>query len=439
MRSFSVRRASRVQGKLILSGDKSVACRSVILSSVASGKTTIRNFPVHDDSLSALNLFRSLGVRISVSGSEVTVFGRGLRGLLRPEGGRPVFVGDSGTTMRLALGVLAGQDFGVTLTSGKSLSLRPMLRVTRPLRLMGASIKARRSKGEEYPPLSIRGGDLKAITYTMPVASAQVKSAILLAGLYAAGTTRVVEPEKSRDHTERMLRRFKARVSVRGRTVSVKGAGELVSPGTLIIPGDISSAGFFLVLAAILKGSRLLIRNVGLNPSRLGALRVLQRMSCRIRVQDRGLRVTGYEPAGDIAVEASALTGTVVRKTEIPSLIDELPILMVAACFARGRTIFKGVGELRVKETDRIRSMSLNLSRMGGVVRLAGLGRSEDIVVEGVGGLRGCRVKSFGDHRTAMSMVVAGLCAEGETVVDDVACISKSFPGFLGLIKAIVR
>lgn len=459
MGSFLVNTASRVTGKCSLLGDKSIACRSVILSSLACGKTTIHNFPPNDDCLYAMRALRQLGVRMRFDRGRriVTVFGRGLSGLRKPK--CAVFVGDSGTTLRLMLGVLAGQDFLVTLTAATSLSRRPMLRVTRPLRLMGAKIsselRAQSSKREEYPPLSIRGGNLKAITYKMPVASAQVKSAILLAGLYADKITRVIEPHKSRDHTERMLKLFKADVGVQGNSVTIRGGKELVSPGRLVIPGDISSASFFLVLAAILHGSRLVIRGVGLNPSRLGVVQVLQRMGARIRVTPpallrrssandwwrtaRGVRGTGYEPAGDLTIAGSSLRATVVKKQEIPSLIDELPILMVAACFAKGRTVFEGVAELRVKETDRVRSMTENLTRMGAVIQVAATGRSEDIIVQGVSELRGSRVKSFGDHRTAMSMVVAGLKAKGETRIDGIVCISKSFPNFLPLIRALVR
>jgi len=273
----------------------------------------------------------------------------------------------------------------------------------------------------------------------MPVASAQVKSAILLAGLYAKGNTQVIEPVKTRDHTERMLELFKASIKLKRNAIVIKGNQPLVSPGRITIPGDISSASFFLVLAAILPNSRLIIRNVGLNPSRNGVMRVLKRMGAKIKVSSLKSQVLGVEPLGDIIIKSSLLKGTVVKKEEIPSLIDELPILIVAACNARGITVFEGVGELRVKETDRIRSMSENLRKMGADIVVSKTGSSEKIIIKGVKQLKGVRVRSFGDHRTAMSMVVAGLNAQGKTYIDDIICINKSFPDFLNLLGVLIK
>ena len=273
----------------------------------------------------------------------------------------------------------------------------------------------------------------------MPVASAQVKSAILLAGLYATGATCVIEPVKTRDHTERMLRLFKAKIKVKQNKIVIKGKGELISPGRIFIPGDISSASFFIVLATILPDSRISIENVNLNPSRTGILKVLKRMGANIRVTSYELRVTSYEPMGDLLVKSSSLRGTVVRKEEIPSLIDELPILMVAASCAVGKTVFEGVEELRVKETDRIKSMSRNLRKMGADIRVLKTPKAEKIVIQGSGTLKGARVESFGDHRTAMSMVVAALRAQGKTRIDEISCINKSFPNFLTLLKTLLH
>jgi len=441
MRFFSVKRASCVKGEILLLGDKSIACRSIIISAVSCGKTRIENFPFSKDCLSTIKTFQNLGIRITQNKKvkTITVFGNGLLGLKKPKG--PIFVGDSGTTLRLILGVLAGQNFAVTLTAGKSLSRRPMLRVTRPLRMMGAEIiakrKAQKEKLEEYPPIRIRGGSLKPVSYRLPVASAQVKSAILLAGLYAKGETWVIEPVKTRDHTERMLRLFKAGIKVQQNTIVIKGGKELVSPGRIFIPGDISSAAFFMVLATILPNSRILLKGINLNPSRLGIIKVLKRMGSDIHVL--GNRDVGLEPIGDILIKSSKLKSTIVKKEEIPSLIDELPILMVAACFAKGKSIFEGVGELRVKETDRIRSMSENLKKMGADIRVLKTLKSEKIIIQGGRTLIGARVKSFGDHRTAMSMVVAGLAARGKTQIDNISCINKSFPIFLSLLKRIVQ
>lgn len=453
MKFFLVKPASRLQGKIVLLGDKSIACRSIIISAISRGKTVIKNFPASKDCLYALKAFQKLGIKITESAKNrdartITVSGKGLKGFRKPQ--CPVFVGDSGTTLRLALGILAGQDFSVTLSAGKGLSQRPMLRVNAPLRMMGAEISARRipntkhqipnTKFEEYPPITIKGGNLKAITYKIPVASAQVKSAILLAGLYAQGTTRVVEPVKTRDHTERMLKLFKAGIKLKQNTIVIKGKRELVSPGELFIPGDISSAGFFLVAATLVAGSRVLLKNVSLNPSRTGIIKVLKRMGADIEVlKFQGFKVSKFEPMGDLLVKSSSLRGTVVKKEEIPSLIDELPILMVAACYARGKTVFAGVGELRVKETDRIRSMTENLRKMGAQIQVMKTPKSENIIISGGRELKGATVRSFGDHRTAMSMVVAALRAQGETRIDDITCIDKSFPNFLSLLKTLLH
>lgn len=463
MSFFLVKRASCVKGEVFLLGDKSIACRSIIISAISQGRTAVKNFPPNKDCLYAVKTFKKLGIKITHDRKlkTINVFGNGLCGLKKPKG--PVFVGDSGTTMRLTLGVLSGQDFPVTLTTGKSLSLRPMLRVTSPLRKMGAVIKShvmsKKPQVEEYPPITIKGGALNPIVYRMPVASAQVKSAILLAGLYVKGETCVIEAIKTRDHTERMLKLFKADVKVKRHptlklrrivhrspkgeggqnTIIIKGNKELVSPGELFIPGDISSASFFLVLGTILPDSRILIKNINLNPSRTGIIKVLKRMGADIRIAGHNPRGTRFEPMGDLIVKSSKLNGTIVRKEEIPSLIDELPILMVAACFAQGKSELEGVGELRVKETDRTRSMSQNLRKMGADIRVLKTPKSEKIIIQGGATLTGSTVKSFGDHRTAMSMVVAGLVAEGKTRIDNISCINKSSPNFLSLLKTIIQ
>ncbi|MDD4981040.1 MAG: 3-phosphoshikimate 1-carboxyvinyltransferase [Candidatus Omnitrophica bacterium] len=452
MKFFLVKPALRLRGKIVLLGDKSIACRSIIISAISNGKTVIKNFPANKDCLYALRALRKLGVRIKEDAKDknagrVTVFGKGLEGLKKPKG--PIFIGDSGTTLRLTLGILAGQNFSVTLTAGRGLSQRPMLRVSAPLRMMGAEISARRipntqhptpnTKFEEYPPIRIKGGDIQPITYKMPLASAQVKSAILLAGLYAKGVTRVIENVKTRDHTERMLRLFRAGIKVKQNTIVIKERRELVSPAEIFIPGDISSASFFIVSAALVPGSEVLIKNVGLNPTRTGVIKVLKRMGAKIQVPGARCQVPGFEPMGNLIVKSSQLKGTIVKEKEIPSLIDELPILMVAACYARGKTVFEGVGELRVKETDRIRSMSANLIKMGARIRVIKKDKSEDLIVYGVRELKGASVKSYADHRTAMSMVVAALRARGVTRIDDVACINKSFPNFLTLLKALLH
>ncbi|MCM8780391.1 MAG: 3-phosphoshikimate 1-carboxyvinyltransferase [Candidatus Omnitrophica bacterium] len=460
MRFFSIKPISYLNGEVELPGDKSIAHRAIIISAISQGPSLIINFPANKDCLHTIKAFKKLGVRINLLKADnchstytVKVFGKGLCGLKKPNSN--IYVGDSGTTLRLILGVLAGQDFEVVLTAGSSLSQRPMLRVTLPLRLMGAQIKARSKvqksdtlTPEEYPPIIIKGARLKPITYKIPVASAQVKSAILLAGLYAKGKTTVIEPIRTRDHTERMLKLFKADIKVKKNIIVIRGKKQLISPEVLYIPGDISSASFFIVSAIIVPNSQILIRNVGLNPSRLGIIRVLRRMGGKIELSGSNFQVPVYnsdapslevgEPIGDILVKSSTLRGTIVKDREIPSLIDELPILMVAACYASGKTVFEGVGELRVKETDRIRSMLENLKKMGADIRLIRKREKESIVIRGVKRLKGASVKSFADHRTAMSLVVAGLNAEGKTRIDDISCISKSFPDFIRILKKII-
>jgi len=434
-----------VKGKLILPGDKSIAHRAVILGALSRGRTVVHNFPANKDCLATLAVFKKLGINSARDQKKncVVIKGKGLFGLKKP--GSPFFIEESGTTFRLLLGILAGQEFQSILRAGRSLSRRPMSRVIGPLRLMAAQIVSdRRSHAvsayggkEEYPPVTIKGSSLKPITYKMPVASAQVKSALLLAGLYADGTTRIIEPIKTRDHMERMLESFKADIKARGNSISLRGVKQLVSPGEVFVPGDISSAAFFIVLASVLPGSRLVIEKVSLNPSRMGLIRVLKRMGADIKISALG-RKPSAEPMGNITVKSGILKGAVVKKGEIPSLIDELPVLMAAAAFARGKTVFNGVEELRVKETDRITSMLAGLKAMGADCRVNGVGLSEKIVITGKGGLKGARVKSFSDHRTAMSMIIAGLAASGRTEIDDISCIDKSFPGFIAAIKPLL-
>ncbi len=445
MSQFRIQGPCRVKGLISLPGDKSIAHRCVILSCLSQGLTEIKNFPFNDDCLLTARAFKSLGVQISAFPREKTVkvFGRGLLGLKKPIAA--IFAGESGTTLRLLLGVLSGQNFKAELTCAPSLARRPMSRVTQPLRKMGARVTCRNIfQGEEFPPITVSGNKLKAVSYKMPVASAQVKSAILLAGLYARGVSKIYEPVRTRDHTERLLKAFKAKIRIQAGQVSVQGGKELVSPGVVVVPGDISSAAFFMVLASISDNSFLLLKNVSLNPSRSGVIRVLKRMGADIQVTSspacragrQGRKVTRYEPMGDIKIKSSKLKGTVIRKSEVPSLIDELPILMVAACFAQGQSRFKGVGELRVKETDRIKSMLENLKKMGADIKLAG---REDIVIRGGSGLKGASLKSFGDHRTAMSLIVAGSASRGATAIDDTECIKKSFPDFLKVLKSITK
>lgn len=440
MKPFCLPAGHFVRGTVTCPGDKSISHRCIILSAISSQKTLINNFPANDDCLSTVNVFKKLGIKINAGNKKICVFGKGLYGLRKSI--KPIFVGESGTTLRLISGVLAGQKFASKLVAGDALSGRPMRRVTVPLRLMGAEIRAKRKPltVEEYAPIAIKGGNLKSIIYRMPVASAQVKSAILFAGLYAKGKTVVIEPVPSRDHTERLLKQFNAGLKIKGSRIELSGNKDLKSPGEIYVPGDISSAAFFMVMASLLPKSNLCLKNVSLNPSRLGVLKVLKKMNARIRViNTESCKSAGGEPMGDIIVSSSRLKGVIVKSKEIPSLIDELPVLMVAASLAKGRTVFEGVQELRVKETDRINSMERNLLRMGADIKVLNKGKREDIEINGVNFLYAAKVKSFGDHRTAMSMVVAGLLSRGRTCIDDVSCINKSYPGFLLDLKKILH
>lgn len=432
MKPLNILPALKLKGAVILPGDKSIAHRAVFLSAISCGKTILSNFPFNDDCLATVNIFRKLGVKISkIKPLQIIISSGGINSLKPPKG--PLFVKESGTTFRLLLGVLAAQRFTVTLKAGRKLSLRPMLRVIKPLKQMGAGIIS------EYPPIIIKGAQLRGIDYKLPVASAQVKSAILLAGLYARGKTRVIELKKSRDHTERMLKLFKAGIKISANTITLKGGSELKTPGRINIPGDISSAAFFMVAASILARSKVVIKNVSLNQSRMGIVNALMRMGACIKILKAKRNISrGQEPSGDILVKGSRLKGVRIGKSDIPSLIDELPILMVAASLAKGKTVLSGVGELRVKETDRIFSMTENLRKMGASIKVTKLrDGSEEIIIDGRAGLNGASLKSFGDHRSAMSMVVAALAVKGISRIDDISCINKSFPGFINTLNSL--
>ena len=424
----------RLQGEITPPADKSISHRAIIIASLACGKTQIKNLSVCQDCLHTLEAFRNLGVSITNDNGLCTIEGKGLNGLSKPKG--ELYLGNSGTSMRLIFGVLAGQGFSCVLSGDASLSKRPMKRVTQPLFLMGAKIAGK--DGSEFAPLTIQGAALTPICYEMPVASAQVKSAILLAGLYAEGTTVVREPAKSRDHTERMLKRFGADILVEGLSVSVKGRANLIS-NDLDVPGDISSASFFLVGACISKDSEVTVRSVGLNPTRTAFLNILQKMGAAIswKYQNSKMQCEDYndEAKGELKAKYSHLKGITIKPEQVPSLIDELPILMVAATQSEGTTIIQGAGELRVKETDRINAMVTNLSRMGADIESL----NDDIIIRGPSRLNGSTVDSFNDHRTAMSMVIAGLVADGHTTIKDIDCINISFPGFFETLSQLIK
>jgi len=410
---------SGLRGTVTVPGDKSISHRAAIFGAIAEGTTRIRNFLPANDCLATLDVVRGLGIDIEYGSEEVLVHGRGMHGLHEPT--RPLECGGSGTTMRLMSGLLAGQPFYSVLASNAQLARRPMDRVAVPLRAMGATILGRESG--RFAPLSIVGTPLKGINYQMPVASAQVKSAILLAGLFAEGETSVVEPAPSRDHTERMLGAMGAPLDVEGNVVSVARAARL-SALDIQVPGDISSAAFLMAAAAIVPGSRITIPGVGLNPGRVGIVNVLTRMGAALRLHNE--RLDNGEPVADIEIEYRPLRGTQISPEEVPGLIDELRVLAVIATQAEGVTEVRGAAELRVKETDRIATTVSELRRLGADIEAL----PDGFVVHGPVRLKGAEVSSHGDHRLAMSLAVAALAADGESTIEETACIADSFPGF---------
>ncbi len=422
----------RLRGKITPPADKSISHRAIIIGSLAQGETAVKNLSVCEDCLRTIEAFRSMGIAINKNKDFFSIQGKGLNGLCRPKD--ELYLGNSGTSMRLILGVLAGQKFRCVLTADASLSRRPMKRVTEPLSLMGAKITGK--DGGEFAPLIVQGGEPSPIYYKTPVASAQVKSAILLAALFAEGETQVSEPAKSRDHTERMLKRFGADISVEGLSVSVKGRANLISKD-VDVPRDVSAASFFLVGACISKGSQVTVESVGLNPTRTAFLKLLQKMGASISWKYQNNQMAGEdyndEAKGEVSAKYSHLKAVTIKSEQIPSLIDELPILMVAATFAEGETKILGAGELRVKETDRINSMVSNLSQMGADIESS----NNDIIIRGPTRLTGCTVDSFNDHRTAMSIAIAGLIASGHTTIKNIDCVNISFPGFFEALSSL--
>jgi 3-phosphoshikimate 1-carboxyvinyltransferase len=419
-----------VRGEISVPGDKSISHRAVMFAAVATGASRVRGFLHAADTLSTAGMMRALGAVVEeVSPTELRIEGKGLRGLSEP--GDVIDAGNSGTTIRIGSGILAAQPFLSVVTGDRYLRRRPMARVVDPLTRMGASIRGR--DGDRLPPLCIRGGALRGIRYGMPVASAQVKSALLLAGLYADSPVTVLEPMRSRDHTERMLAAMGAAVARNGNAVTVSPADRL-DPLDMTVPGDLSSAAFFLVLAAVTPGSLLTVRGVGVNPFRTGILGVLRRMGADIR--STGERIEGGEPVADLVVHGADLAAANVSPEEVPGLIDEVPALCVAAVLAAGRTEIRGAGELRVKESDRIAAMVAGLSSLG-----IPCGEYPDgLWVEGTSPVRpGGPCDSRGDHRIAMSLRILGAAAGVPVDVTDAECIDTSFPEFQRLLGGLTR
>lgn len=412
-------KCNRLKGEVTIPGDKSVSHRSVMFGSIAKGTTEIHNFLQGADCLSTIACFQKMGVEIERTGGRVLVHGNGLRGLKKPDG--ILDCGNSGTTTRLISGILAAQDFSVTLTGDASIQKRPMKRIIDPLSRMGARIESLHGNG--CAPLAITGSKLHGIHYQSPVASAQVKSAILLAGLYAEGETKVTEPYVSRNHTELMLSCFGADVHTEHTTAVIQPAKELCA-SKILVPGDISSAAFFIAAGLMVPGSELLIRNVGINPTRDGILHVCREMGADITLMNP--KSGDGEPVADILVKSSQLHGTVIGGAIIPTLIDELPMIAAMACFAEGDTIIKDASELKVKESNRIDVMVRNLTAMGADVEET----DDGMVIHGGKPLHGAVIDSKLDHRIAMTFAITGCCADGETEILGAECVDISYPGF---------
>ena len=418
-----------LKGSFELIGDKSISHRAVMFSSISKGDNKISNFLMGEDCLSTISCFRKMGVDIQIDGKDVYVKGNGLYGLKRPK--EILDVGNSGTTIRLMMGILAGNKFDATLIGDNSIAKRPMKRVTDPLRLMGCNIEGK--DDANYTPIKIYGGDLKAIDYHMPVASAQVKSALILASLYANDTSFIYEKVKSRNHTEIMLKSFGADINVENLKISVNPVNELFSQD-IYVPGDISSAAFIIVSALITKGSEVIIKNVGLNETRTGIIDVVKNMNGNIEIITE--RLVGGELVGDLLVRYTKdLCATTIDKDIIPRLIDEIPVIAVLATQAEGTTIIKDAQELKVKESNRIKSMVENLKILG-----ADIEELEDgMIIKGKSKLNGGKIKTFKDHRIAMAFSTLNLISAEKIKLDNEDCINVSFPGYFDLIKSLTK
>jgi 3-phosphoshikimate 1-carboxyvinyltransferase len=420
-------KAKSFKGTVSPPPDKSISHRAVIFSSLSKGKSVIKNFLRAEDPMSTISAFRALGVELEDTGDEIIVNGNGIYGLKEPY--NVIDCGNSGTTIRMLSGVLSGNPFFSVLTGDESLRTRPMDRVITPLRQMGAEITAR--VRNRYPPIAIKGKKLHPVKYASPVASAQVKSAILLAGLYADGETEIIEPAKSRDHTERMLPVFGADIKVDGLCIRIRGGAELKG-AEVHVPGDFSSAAFFIIGALLIKDSDLTIKGVGINPTRTGLINILNEMGADIEISN--VRNLSGEPVADIHCKGRAeLKAVNITKEKIPALIDEFPILCVAATQATGTTTIRGAGELRVKESDRIKSMAAELSKMGAEVEEFDDGLS----IRCKKRLKGAIIDSYSDHRIAMALSIAALIADGKTTINGIKSVNISFPGFFKILRRL--
>lgn len=418
-----------VDGEIVIPGDKSISHRAIMLGSIASGKTTAENFLTGEDCLNTAQIFRELGVQVDITGTDVVIESAGIQKWQSPQ--KSLDCGNSGTTARLLLGILAGSPVTATVVGDQYLSKRPMDRVVYPLRDMGAHITSEQE--ELVLPLTVQGTTLRAVEYTPPVASAQVKSAILFAGLQASGTTVVHELSKTRDHTERMMEQFGLQIDEQKLTVSLRG-GQDGKATHVVVPGDISSAAFFIVAALIAKAGTITLKKVGLNETRTGILDVVQAMGGQVDIVNRSTSVG--EPYGDLVITASSLTGTTIEEEALmPRLIDELPIIALLATQASGKTVIRNAAELRVKETDRITAVASQLNALG-----ANIEELEDgMIIHGPTPLHGGVIDSYGDHRIGMMGAIAALVADGPIEVKDTACIAISYPQFFKHLDKVTQ
>ncbi|MGE6258450.1 3-phosphoshikimate 1-carboxyvinyltransferase [Heyndrickxia sporothermodurans] len=413
-------------GTITVPGDKSISHRAVMLGAIANGKTIIEGFLPGEDCISTISCFRQLGVHIIQDGDYVEIEGKGLEDLIEPEA--VLEVGNSGTTIRLLAGILAGLPFYSCLQGDSSIAKRPMNRIVDPLRLMGSKIDGRKSGS--YTPISIKGGNLESIDYQLPVASAQVKSAILLAGLQANGTTSVTEIQATRDHTERMLKAFGVKVLQNGNKISIKGKQRLHAT-KVCVPGDISSASFFLVAGAIVPNSKIMLQQVGVNPTRTGIIDVLKKMGAKLEVTPKSGEAS--EPLADIQIQTSPLSAVEIAGDIIPRLIDEIPIIALAATQAEGITVIRDAQELKVKETNRIDTVALELKKMGAHIETT----EDGMIIYGRTPLKGSLVNSHGDHRIGMMLAIASYIADGKTIIENCEAINVSFPSFFETLKTL--
>lgn len=412
-------RTTTLKGTVTVPGDKSISHRSIMFGALSSGITRVTNFLKGADCLSTIDCFRNLGIQIDDNPDEILIHGKGLHGLSAPK--RMLDTGNSGTTTRLICGILAGQDFTTELNGDASIQTRPMKRITEPLSQMGAHITS--LKNNDCAPLRIEGAPLHGIHYVSPVASAQVKSCILLAGLYADCPTSVTEPYLSRNHSEIMLRHFGVDLKSKGGTATIQPGAELFAQD-IQVPGDISSAAYFIAAGLMVPDSEILIRNVGINPTRNGMLKICQDMGADLSLLN--VREAGGEPVADLLVRHSSLRGVTIGGAIIPTLIDELPMIAALACFAEGTTIIKDAQELKVKESNRIEVMAVNLNAMGACVTAT----EDGMIIEGGHPLHGAVIDSRLDHRIAMTFAITALAADGETRIQGADCVRISYPGF---------